>query len=534
MWLLIPLKNTESWWLSSSVWSYEELIDSKYDLYSVQMKNYPVPNVYNDWTHSSQEAWWLQIDSRSNQNQSWKDYYWLNVFSWNTNLNVHSFTWNFTASIKNIISWSIKSRLYSSLWNAIDFDWTAWRISEVRRVDSSDINIQQINTKWFIVNSWWNNFLVRWWTSANIYIVPCTNSWEPTWTEYTEEIDSQDLWWACRQWNVYIVWAKNEYFWIWYWAKREYAINWNVAVAMRWSLYKANSDWSITLIDHWTTISKSWWYSSYHSWEVSCWSYVKWNNIYFYSNAYSRSESPSYYARMREIWVIDMSNTTTFTHTTWKHDEDNSSWYFDWITDLAVVWFDWTNIIYVDSSKDIQQCTNAWVISDTWSDYIASIYNHPACYRNSVTKLENFSNNIIADDDELNIHWTITSWWITDIYRYHVRIYKTDWVNEEDDALEWMLVKWISADYQNNLILNLNINWVLNEKIIDYTNYIWPSIIDTTSAIPYTDIDELFIKFHLELINPSWINLKLWFWATWWTYASPSWWYENSTINITL
>ena len=105
MQIAIPLKASEG---GGNAADYETTIDSQYLLHTMQLKNYPIPNIYADGTDISQEAWGLQITSRAAQNTAWKGSLALNAAVGTGTLTRDSFTGKFNQTIAIISNASLQ------------------------------------------------------------------------------------------------------------------------------------------------------------------------------------------------------------------------------------------------------------------------------------------------------------------------------------------------------------------------------------------------------------------------------------------
>ena len=104
--LNIPLKVDTG---GSGAADYETTIDSAYDLYTSQIKNYPIATALEFETGKfTQEFWGLQITSRAAQNTAFKSSLSLGAATGAGNLSLYSRTADFTKNIKQIVSGNLK------------------------------------------------------------------------------------------------------------------------------------------------------------------------------------------------------------------------------------------------------------------------------------------------------------------------------------------------------------------------------------------------------------------------------------------
>jgi len=471
MTLSIPL--TLNWWSSTSWWAaatYEDIIDGSLDLYSAQVKNYPVADAFTIWTDTSQEFWWLQwVSARNSQNSTRQWLLSFGIAQWTWNLSRKSIV-PMTSNIKEITDGNVRVWFYVG-WLDISLDW------------SYNVAAQEPTAFWITFNWDGTKIYVIWYTNDSIHQYSLTTPYDVTWTvtlDWSYSVSWQEATptWITFNWDgtkIYVIWYTNDSIYQ-YSLTTPYDVTWTVTYDWSYSVSSedSNPQW-LTFNDDGTKV------------------YVigsSNNDIYQYSLTTPYDVT----------WTVtlDWSYSTILT----------ASW---WIT------FNWdgTKIYIIGSNTDsIHQysLTTAydvtWTVTYDWSYSVSSEDSNPQwlTFNDDGTKVY----VIGATSDSIHQYSIPPS--------FNIDCDQTLSVNGTQIYTQNIAGTWGGA-YE--LVDLPSITWTQNPNIDVSWTTIWASTIVFEAS---TTVNS----------NPSNFEMKLWFGLTWWDFTTPTWNYETSTLDLLL
>jgi len=504
MQLTIPAKietSGASW--QSMAQNYYWFVDLNYDIFNTRLIQFNIPNAFTDTYLSQAERWLAEIPARHPQNNSRNSQFALSIAVWSWALNLHSITRKMIDDLKQIQYWTVRFWLFEQ-WTpknkSVSLDFTNKKISsQTDSLNATDIFAVTWRWKGFIVNNGWNYFIVQAHTANTIRAIPCDANgniiaWTittATWTGVTAQV----VWWK---------WA---FFWVLNWENVTY-------MSVTWQLRTISSAGVMTAVwaeqTLYTHTSRSWTSVNFRGD-----SYIKNNTIYFWQQNFD--STPTYW--VCAFWTIDMTNTTAFTGTLWR-------WYMDQPTVYPIsLWFDWTNIVFSTATWTYTQSN--WVdYVLAWTPYTSWIMLQTWSVSKQTTK--NLSIGTFNSNLNFQIFWQNFMSYTTNLHTQIFPVYNMTWSNEMDDetALKKIIVKQVFSNVAD--WLSLTINW----------DVFWYDIIGDWSANVLIDSPLVLdtwtkeIDFSLTFLNTLSRQVKMWFWITSWTYASPVW-ANNTTWNAT-
>lgn len=522
--LSIPLKTGSS----ATAVAYDTAIDGAYNIYNATLKNYPVANAFTIWVDTSQEKWWLQISSRTTQNNAWKTQLTFGASSWTGNISTKSRTYNFANTITQIDNATIAYGIYQRN-STLTFNETTNKIANVKGIASvSGVLSWGYQNKSYIASNGWNKFVIIGDSSGiKTYPVSATGDITSATPSDTKTISYTPIY------SVYVsrydvVAAKGQYVWV-----MRSLEDWNFSNSIMWrqfcQLYSISSSGVLTAV--WAP-QQVW--STFISGAIANTPACMWVGSYVVNNtAHTVSLFGTYTANVtyRNVYItVDLSTVSVFTLTVIKEVE----WFgtsllpsgYSWSIN---VWYDGSTAILIASSSRIFTA-NASAFTDTTTTSIG-LYTDIHQYRQATSFFTADTNQVrTTSTNKFKIKNSDTNWSLTNLTTNCLFMYEMSWSNNEwqQASLLWVyLNSW--AIWAWSFVLKAN--WSTINTIIS-DNYINP--IPWTVTIISSIINANNILFELLFTNPEAIDTKIWFWLTWWTYASPTGNYETSTINLTL
>jgi len=458
---------SQSWsWQAPA--NYDTTIDASLNLYSAQVKNYPVSDAFEIWTppETSQEFWGLQgISTRTSQNNTRKSLLSLWLVSWTWSLSRKSIL-PMNRQIKRA-SWEVAS------WAFVD--WTTTSLASLALWTTADS---------FEFVDWWMKLFVKIGTDTRRYDL--TTAYDlSTATLFTTYNNTSQYTWAWRDWVMSTVSEDWNYLFV------LYATTWNNVSVVA---HKTTTPYVLSSFT-WSETFSLWTYS-YYTWARSVLSIrvnTPWDRIFWSIWSWGMG---SWWSRMFSIFMPNawsfvwatstlMSTEISRWNMVWMHFHENRFVLLDW------QWWIWEYVILYRltawSSAWVNNFTNlAWMTSTALSFQLKSEFNMQTASV-SIPKM----------------YW----------HRYFWR----NWNNIESQ--------------RRSIAVNVDIelNWSLLQT---FPMKMW-AFMPTYVALSNLSILSANMIFE-QIANWWWANTKIWFWLTWWSFLSPTWNRETSTLNLNL
>lgn len=493
------------------------------------------------------------------QNNNWNTQMAVAVDSGVWALSTHVKSFDFSTTIAQIDSGQIKYTAFSNITNNVSYyteiEWQYVYMNfdlvtkEWINVIGNDFDLwASISSKWFVVLSWLNNYLVvlSWYT---LKVYPCTADGVVTWNitssydvwAWLPQSDDLSQYWG---WHASIVWANEETVFV-------SIIRWStwdgqLRADMRsfWDIYNISSSWIISrnvrtqlkYINLWTG-SAAWWWGWWWSWWIA--SYQIWNISYVYWFAtYSASTwQDSVFWEIWHLYSFDLTNKVVVTVSDINYRTSNTSTiepklvgsvngYWDSLnSEFYTIWND-LNIYKISSLS----------VTDTWNDYYLSSNRYRSVY-SKYEKLYTQSDNIWFNNNMLMIWWTNINWTFTSLYLNSINIIKPDGVSEEDDMIKYSWI-WTTYQYKWQDMLDEYL-WMLRINGVDVPNswsllfpaQVWnrinalPTLTQSHTKsidLPLTLIWQPYLNIELYNDNDRWFPIKLTLWSTGGNYTTPT------------
>lgn len=465
--IAIPLKN------DVAVPHYEQMIDAKYQLPMVELKNYPVPNVYADEEIYSQEAWGLTFSTRAAQNQIWKDVYALNPAVGNGELTTYSFTAPFTSKIKRIFRGRIKAAAYfkgkynDNPYSFLTFAGMAGRIASRTGV-RHNLLLYDSGTKYgaqkkaFMGTAGGNKFLI-YAGGREIRTVPCNENGVPNGTGISTSLASNNLGDGCRSGSTIVFGAIANKFWVYYIAAEGASggsYNRYTRVKARGSLYTLNTNGSITLVGHGAV---------HDSGQGSGGNIKNYYNIagsYFHSNGHAYVLLYGYSYRdysskqLRIVTDVNCNVTSSFSESVIRKAEESVG-----ISGNRAINVGWTGskVLYTRGSTIYE--VNAAVDQST-GESCAGHYVYPFAFSETTLKMSTASQNIVipSSNDRLKIFGADVNGTVTNLGRESALfIYEVGTSKSQDSGFKGIYLKAKAVDQNGFSIYTQLLKLYLNE-----------------------------------------------------------------------
>lgn len=376
-----------------------------------------------------------------------------------------------------------------------------------------NISANKYNRKAFIITSGANRYLLlSTWPTIEVYPVDVNN--KITWAS-VESITYSYSGTYATEWIMPIAVVGNYIRCV----DNSHISSSNTAdVHSEWLLFSIASNGAATLIDNKSLLSQNSWWNSTHSIWFNSASY-QYDNTICYLFVHDGVNGLSSWIRDADLYCsIDLTNTSTFTLTTIYTTSTFSGWSLN-DRDLIAGWYDGTGMLVVNGTS-IYRRTATGKSASLWT-YIWTQYDQIS-KKNTLTYYTVGANNISTNATYMNILGSYI-WWdtLSAVYNNMVFVYEPLSAQSEDDSFVCCMTNltpfadWDSVDV--NINSTFNNTYDLSNKLYNQYSVVGKVIPLLTQAIAVPSVE-------IEVVytNTLWNDLKLWFWITWWTYATPT------------
>lgn len=522
--LSIPLKTGSS----ATAVAYDTAIDGAYSIYNATIKNYPVANAFVDGADTSQEKWWLQVSARATQNNAWKAQLSFGVTSGTGVLSRRSITYPFGRTISKIDDASIQAWFYWRWQSTVTFNESTNVLAASRWWTNTSVTWRF--QKSYIATSGGNKFAIMADGSGIYSYAVSATGVLTTWTVLsTQTIPfTPTLVGIQFQSSCFIAAVKWQFIW-WIKLSKDGQGSWWGIFRVHKQLFSIDSAWVMTTVwsqenDTVFTFASN----GSNTANFNSWSYTVNNTAHLVSlhGIAGPDRSANYH-------TIDLTNTSAFADTLIKTDNASTT-LFTAYTWLVNVWYDGTSALIVTwlgtiSTPDIYKI-DATSLADTGVN-ASFAPTETAQYRQTTTVMSTDTNQVRTSSDKFKIKWSDTNGSITNLSTNSVWMYEMTGTNNESQqsALIWVYTP-NTCVATGTLTLKANTVTVDTNVLSNTINVPVSQILNVSNA----NISSDRINFELSYDNIDANDTKIWFWLTWWTYASPTGNYETSTINLTL
>lgn len=486
-----------SGWASNIVGTdFQGAVDALYNIFTARLRSYPVADAFVSNADTSQSKWGLQLTQRWIQNASWTQEESLGVASGNGALSVNSITYPFTRNIKKITSGQLSYSVMSSNWTILDANLATEELDNPRSASSATppiyggyggaqqavyTNTQQTT---YIATSAWNKFMFIHISGTDYKIVEIN----ATNYAYIREVSTHA--------DEGLLGALNQYYWVFKASTREVI------------MYELDSLGVRTQV--WSPVSVN---ITIGAWQMSAWSYARWNTLYCGVKRYSATDMG--------YFQIDMSVTTGPSVTIiWTNIAISSG-----NTHMKVMG-------HLDSSDPIAW-SNAWLLVAVGRDDLFLLedtgtflsfpgaYDNPAhssftsCFacalRWGSNLVQNFdTENFYSTVDGVFIKWTRVSPEFNNIGRFVIYVYELDSVADQDALFVGALFDGVAICPSDGLVTltangaNVAINPLPSNEVM------LPNAVRSADLLPI-NINQQEINFELSFANALGREFKLGF-----------------------